>query len=160
MPTLIALDKSASAGVGVEGRGSPNSPKGTRTDQSTVRGRDGGTGVCSKQETSPRTRQGPMKASHTVLTDSVTEKGDRSDNTYSVDTQEGSANGMAGRVKTRHRNISPARAKLVSVDMASGNIMDLSSAKTMLPTPPSSAKSQRPTSAQRFRKMVFDCRDT
>lgn len=144
--------------------GSPNSPKGTRTDQSLLKTKDGGYSANKKLETSPGSRQGPMKASHSVLkVDSVTDKGDNTvstDKHYCADPREGSAKSATGRMKVRHRELSPARAKLVSVDMASGNITDLSPSTNMLPTPPSSAKSQRPTSAQRFRRMVLDCRDT
>ncbi|XP_060075904.1 coiled-coil domain-containing protein 24-like [Ylistrum balloti] len=165
-PLPVATDtRSPSAGVTVpDETASPGSPKGTRTDHSHLKTRDGGYSANKKLETSSGTRQGPMKASHTLrMTENVTDKTDNlvpTEKRYSSDSRESSAKSAGGRVKMRHRDLSPARAKLVSVDMASGNITDLSPNTNMLPTPPSSAKSQRPTSAQRFRRMVLDCRDT
>ncbi|XP_033738128.1 coiled-coil domain-containing protein 24-like [Pecten maximus] len=96
-PLPVAQDaRSPPVGVtvpDVTSPGSPNSPKGTRTDQSLLKTKDGG--YSASKKTSPGTRQGPMKASHMIMmTDNVTDKGDNAvstDENFSTNSRENSA---------------------------------------------------------------------
>lgn len=64
--------------------------------------------------------------------------------------------------KISHRELSPSRAKLEAVVTLSKGMTGDATDVHVMPSPPSSAKptTPRPSSAQRFRKMVLECRDT
>jgi len=164
-------------GVGATSRGTPNSPKGTLTGQSMPGSPEGAkvsshhqrssraTTVKEKDGTrSPTLKMGPMKASHDILTlDKPDDAHLKNKTQKSADSDAGSrevTNIRSGKV--RHRTNSPARNKLVTVDMASGEHKSASPEPRLLPTPPPSARSDqpRPSSAQRFRHMVMQFRET
>ncbi|KAL8598570.1 hypothetical protein ACOMHN_051358 [Nucella lapillus] len=60
------------------------------------------------------------------------------------------------------RNVSPARVKVVPMGSIVGARVDIAGGRPFIPTPPTAEKPQlpRPSSAERFRKMVMHSRET
>ena len=125
-------------------------------------------------------KSGPMKASHTIISQKpeptsakVSNKletnnsdvgGEQSVSKHSERHTSAHTEGrvMSSNARMRQRAaMGSGQARLVQVDMQSGQVRDLAMEQNITPpSPEQSSLPPRPSSAQRFRKMILDCRDS